>query len=335
MGWTDLFKPKKSVDLKPDPRIRWFGKLPTYADYYTSPTDAEWATEFNDWVMKGYEVYHAREQARVSQGDGGSRSASDRLPLAGAVLRLPKSGMTAFATIQDYGGDMRGRHFPICFYVGFPTGGWPAPESGGIAPALDTVDALMKLRDDVDAHFRAPGRFDSRFGERDLDLSGFADSRSDESWRRGARTIPMADWFNVVRPVLKIDELGPWCSAVHKWGQGISAHDADGFEPTFRFPLALSFSINAQVAGWMRWLERRMNLKKRFLSMTFATDGKEGVGYFSVIARPPVPEDFILITSQASSLAYLDDLVGLNGSGDTNNHGDAVPASFDAFSEQG
>ncbi len=56
MSWTDLFK-SKSSKLKPDPQIRWFGKLPTYADYYSSKTDANWAVEFNDWVLKVYQIY--------------------------------------------------------------------------------------------------------------------------------------------------------------------------------------------------------------------------------------------------------------------------------------
>src|SRR5262245_56522689 len=122
MGWTDLFKSKKSVDLKPDPRIRWFGKLPTYADYYTFPSDVDWATEFNEWVLKGYEIYHSRQNS--STGDGNNRPTDSRLPLSGCVLRLPKSGMTVFASIQDYGGDMRGRHFPISFYTAYPSGNW-------------------------------------------------------------------------------------------------------------------------------------------------------------------------------------------------------------------
>ena len=52
MSWTNLFK-SRGGKAKADPRIRWFGKLPTYPDYYSSPADEEWAVEFNDWVLKG------------------------------------------------------------------------------------------------------------------------------------------------------------------------------------------------------------------------------------------------------------------------------------------
>ena len=60
MGWKEIFKSK----AKPDPRIRWFGKLPTYADYYRSPADEDWAVEFNDWILRGYEIYHNGEKER-------------------------------------------------------------------------------------------------------------------------------------------------------------------------------------------------------------------------------------------------------------------------------
>src|SRR5262249_31080463 len=62
MGWTDLFK-SKSAKLKPDGALRWFGKLSTCRDYFNSKVDEEWAAEFNDWVMKGYERYHAQGAA--------------------------------------------------------------------------------------------------------------------------------------------------------------------------------------------------------------------------------------------------------------------------------
>ncbi|MBK8269746.1 MAG: hypothetical protein IPK83_16200 [Planctomycetes bacterium] len=70
--------------------------------------------------------------------------------------------------------------------------------------------------------------------------------------------------------------------------------------------------IDPQIAGWIRWLERKMNLKERFLSLLFTTGGKNDVGYFTVIARPLVSEDFLLITAQAGNLSYLDDLTAIS-----------------------
>ena len=135
MGWTDLFK-SKAGKLKPDPKIRWFGKLPTYPDYYSSPADEAWAVEFNDWVMKGFELYRNR--------CAGNRDAHSRMPLCCCALRLPKSGMTVFASILDFGGDMRGRPFPVCFYAGLPAPHWPGPTSDTLVGATRVMRDLLR-----------------------------------------------------------------------------------------------------------------------------------------------------------------------------------------------
>ena len=43
-----------------DGRVRWFGKLPSYPDYYSSPADEDWSVEFNEWVLRGFELYQGR-----------------------------------------------------------------------------------------------------------------------------------------------------------------------------------------------------------------------------------------------------------------------------------
>ncbi|HWL93912.1 MAG TPA: hypothetical protein VNT79_10290 [Phycisphaerae bacterium] len=332
MGWTDLFKSKKGPDLKPDPRIRWFGKLPTYADYYTSPSDADWAAEMNEWLMKGYEIYHSRALSRSDTSGIEARAGTDRLPLAGCVLRLPKSGMTAFASIQDYGGDMRGRHFPICFYVGYPTALWPAPSSGQVGEAVRTVDALMELRNDVAQHFRSPGRFESRFGDREVDLGGFEEN-GDADWRDKAKKIEMSEWFAAIRPALKIEDTAEWYRTLQSWGQNISTCDGESFEPTFRFPLAAAMQLEPQVTGWVRWLERRMDLKSRFLSLMLTSGEIEGVNYFTVIARPLVADDFLLVTSLGSTVSYVDDLTALGARGESTDGDKQLPRDWEGFVE--
>ncbi|MBN2559716.1 MAG: hypothetical protein JXQ75_02135, partial [Phycisphaerae bacterium] len=125
MSWTNLFKSKKGPNLTPDPRLRWFGKLPTYADYYNSTADEAWTREFNDWILDGYEIYYRRLKSAEADEPRGGNGGKRRLPISACVIRLPKSGMTVLASVQDYGGDMRGRPFPISFYVAVPSEEWP------------------------------------------------------------------------------------------------------------------------------------------------------------------------------------------------------------------
>lgn len=56
-----------------------------------------------------------------------------------------------------------------------------------------------------------------------------------------------------------------------------------------------------------------MDLRERLLSLVVGRCGDDGTGRLTVIARDVVPEDFLLLTTAAGSLPYLDDLCALTG----------------------
>jgi hypothetical protein len=327
MGWKDLFK-SKTPKATPDPRIRWFGKLPTYADYYQSATDEAWVVEFNEWVLKGFELFYSRRSEPATQA-GGQGSAHDRrLPAASVILRLPKSDMTVLGAVQDYGGDMRGRPFPLCFYVGLPTALWAGPTADRVVPALRLLRELHQLGDQVVRFVNSPSRFEQVFGGREANLAGLDDAHDDAGWLNAARAMPMADWFRqaatclLSQPSVAGMGLAEWVAAARAWGGNIAKLESDDFEPTLRFPLvtdsgwsrALSAGagpVEMQIAGWLRWLGRRMDLTQRFLSLLVSADPARPMGRLAVIARAPVVDDFLLLTCQAGSLAYVDDLCAL------------------------
>lgn len=299
MGLKDLFK-SKGEKVKPDPRIRWFGKLPSYPDYYSSQADEDWVVEFNDWVLKGFELYRNR------LANDGLRGAP--LPISGGVIRLPKSGMTVFVSILDFGGDMRGRPFPMCFYVGVPTAHWPGPTSDRLAGAHRVIRELVSMRREIPRFLNSPGRFDATFGHRELDLAGIDADESDASWLTAAQAIPLEDWFEAAKPGMKVTDWSTWFGLATAFAENIAEHETESFAPTFRFPLAMRFSVDAQVSGWLRWLEGRMDLERRSLSLVVTGEASDAFGSVSVIARELIPDDFLLATPLASSLPYVDDL---------------------------
>ncbi|MCK4343546.1 MAG: DUF2094 domain-containing protein [Phycisphaerae bacterium] len=317
MGWKNLFKPK-TLKAEPDPRLRWFGKLPTYADYYSSQTDADWAVEFNDWILKGYELHLARQ--RESGGE-------TRLPSAACMLRLPKSHMTVLGSLQDYGGDMRGRPFPLSFYVGVPTARWPGPTSDQTLAALRVLRDLTQLRDLVRRFSNDPGRFEDVFGGREIDLTGIDGETSDESWFQQAQSLALADWFGAARSCLNVEDVDAWFQLVSTWGENIAELESEEFEPTLRFPLVMEIPFEIQVTGWLHWLEQRMDLKRRFVSLLFSHDPGGATGRLSVVAREIVPEDFLLLTAQAGNLSYVDDLCALNPAAGGEQRGNTRDAS--------
>ncbi|MCK4658659.1 MAG: DUF2094 domain-containing protein [Phycisphaerae bacterium] len=302
MGLADLFR-SKPPKPKPDPQIRWFGKLPTYADYYRSRSDEEWSVEFNNWVLKGFEMYQQRRSADMQR--------HGRLPLAACVLRLPESGMTVFASIQDYGGDMRGRPFPICFYAGVPSEDWKGPTSSHIGAASRVIRDLLALRQEVPRFLNSPGRFETHFGDREVNLSGIDDQTEGDSWLEQARKIPLCDWMSGAQAGLEVQDPQVWFDLVEQWGEKIAGLESKKFEPTLRFPLAAGIGVEVQTAGWLRWLESRMDLKRRLLTLMVYGDTEQGVGHLVVVARELVAEDFLLLTPAANTLYCMDDLCGV------------------------
>ena len=148
-------------------------------------------------------------------------------------------------------------------------------------------------------------------GGREISLDDLDEEHTDSSWTAGARDHLMTDWFDAVRDVLMIKNMASWVGKVDEWGDRLVKHEGADFEPTLRFPLAMRVPVEIQVAGWIRWLEQRMDLQRRSLSLVIAGDLEYESGFLSVIARQIVPDDFLLATSQAHSLSYLDDLAAL------------------------
>lgn len=330
MGLADLFKAKSSK-LKPDPRVRWFGKLPSYGDYYRSNTDEAWAVEFNDWVLKGIEVYQRQRSADPSR----SRR-HGRLPLAGCMVRLPKSGMTVLASVQDYGGDMRGRPFPLCFYVGVPTAAWPGPTSNRLAAAARTVRDLMGLRREVVRFLNSPGRFEDYFGEHYIDLSGLDGRSEDDSWVEKARKITMPDWIAAVQSDLQIEDPRAWLHLIGSWGERIAQLESKTFEPTLRFPLAPGIPLEVQMAGWIRWLELRMDLNRRVASLMVSGELERVIGHLSVVVRELSAEDFLLLTDLAGAHSCVDslaDVKAVGGESESAAPGTAVPAPAGSWAD--
>lgn len=304
MNWTDIFK-SRSTKLKADPRVRWFGKLPAYADYYTSPTDQEWPLEFNEWILKGYEVY--RERLAHSQSAAGASP----LPAAEIILRLPRADMTVLASLRDYGGDARGRAFPFCFYVAVPTGLWGGPTGGQSIFATHVAQDLHALHREVERIAHAGGDFPVIFGERELDLSALDEDAGDGAWREDARRISIESWFRGIEAGVKVKDRDVWLRLAMRWRDRFDAAGAKDSGRALCLPLSTGIPSELQQAGWLEWLASRVNLRRCALSLVLVGDLVDRPGRLAVMMRAPRAEDFLLATALSSTLSYVDDLADL------------------------
>jgi hypothetical protein len=305
MNWTDIFKSKSSKG-RLDPRVRWFGKLPAYADYYTSPTDQEWSLEFNDWLLEGYGTYRERLAQHHAAGAG-----SSRLPGAELVLRLPRTNMTVLASLRDYGGDARGRGFPFCFYVAVPTALWSGPTSSQSIVAMHVAQDLHTLHRSVERIAQAGDGFPVAFGDCELDLSALENGVDDGAWTEDARRISMASWFQGIAAGVKVRDREAWLRLAMGWRDGFNAAEMRNSGRALCLPISTGIPSELQQAGWLEWLAARVNLRRCALSLVMVGGGVDRPGHLAVMMRAPRAEDFLLATALANKLSYVDDLSNL------------------------
>ncbi len=317
-GISSLWQKRKSKTA-PDPVVRWFGKLPTYGDYYESAGGAEWEKELREWSLRGRELFRVRSKALLGDKSqtGKIVDAEDeeetihltgRIDDCDAVLRLPKSGMTAFVTLRDYGGDMVGRPFPLMFYVAIPTESWPGPDCGMVSGMEQVFEPLRSLWGEVAQFLRGPGNFDSTFRGRKIDVASIVENKSNGDWTRGAMGLSVGDWFDAARHSMKTREPVAWFEMISRWGEQIRQHDENDHGLSLRLPLAARTDEMIQLAGWLRWLEQRMDLSKRACSLLLTRNDVSAPSKLTLLARDIEVDDFLLMTPLSAKLDYLDDI---------------------------
>ena len=299
MGWRSLFGTKEPK-RPPDPRVRWFGKLPSYGDYYAPPAVEAWVVEFHTWLMSGWEIYQRRlKQEGVTE---------DRLPASRMVLRLPKSHMTVLVAIQDHGGDSQGRPFPFCILVGVPSAYWVERPHETTQATWRVVEDLAWLQQEVPSLIEPAASPETLFGDRSVDLSPVVSPDTDDSWRDRAHAIAFDDWLAGALPHLAMGEQASWVEYAHAWGNSLARQNGAGRTPTMRLPLSTEITPDVQVMGWMNWLAARQSLGHETLSLMLSGDRCGSLGYLNVIPRALNSEDFLLGTPLATGSAQLEDL---------------------------
>ena len=299
----------KSSLSGPDPALRWFGKLPTYGDYYSSSTDGDWTVEFHNWLLEGFVAYRSRIAATGIRSSGVSRSSW--------IVRLPKSNVTVLSSIADYGGDSQGRAFPLCFYVGLPTPSWPGPTGDTVLGAMGVLGRLADAHTEVDRLLASSQEVEPVFSPRGIDVAAVSAAVVDDSWRKDASATPMNQWFAGAAELLQAKDQKTWGRALMRWGQAIGALGPDAHGVTLRLPLSNAAVIDAQVAGWLRWLASYMDLASRQVSLAVVVDPPHHAGYLAVVVRPIMPEDFLLVTPAHDTLSYVDDACRLGAGEDS------------------
>jgi len=308
---------------KPDPLIRWYGKLPAYGDYYDSGSGEEWISEFTQkWLMNGYQAYESRRRNAQPPADDHEHHHASRLPSCTCLLRLPQSGMTVLGSCLDFGGDMVGRKFPLCFFVGAPTADLPRLHGGTALPFLSILNQLLGLSRRVvrflnDPGVKGPEQFRTEFADQEVNLDAVSAAPTD-AWIERAKSIRMADWYAATGSTLGSPDLDAWLRRARRWGEMLAQGDSPGFKAVLSFPLAPErapglprIDRDLQVVGWVRWLEGRVDLKNRPTSLVITDEPAPACSRLTVVLGELAADDFLLLTPLAPHLDHVDDLAAV------------------------
>jgi hypothetical protein len=316
---------RRKLKPKPDPLIRWYGKLPAYGDYYDSGSGEEWIAEFTQkWLMNGYQAYESRRRSAPSAPPAANHEprSAQRMPSCACLLQLPQSGMTVLSSCLDFGGDTVGRKFPLCFFAGIPTADLPGITGGNALAILSTLNQLLGLGRRVarflnDPGVKGPEQFRAEFADQEVSLDALVAPPTD-SWIERAKAIRMADWYAVADDTLGAADLDAWLRRARRWGEMLAQGDAPGFKAVLSFPLAPERAPGApridrdiQVAGWVRWLEGRMDLKARPVSLVITDEPAPACSRLTVILGELSPDDFLLLTPLVADLEHVDNLAAV------------------------
>ena len=285
-----LRRPFAGAPPAADSTLRWFGKLPTYADYLVQSEQPAWAREFGDWLIAGAARYH--QEPNRPEG-----------PLAETrgVTRLPKSGVAVCFSHRDYGGDARGRAFGFCFFCGAKDQALGSP-SAAVNGSLAAMDRLVAAHDELAQTSGGVTDVSSRFSSKSLKLDqtesiAMEDRLPDVTW---------GQWYQEVRPLVEATSAESWAAQLSLLGQSIASSDGHNFEPHLRFPISGARDWAAQAVGWAQWLERRLREPARAWSWFHQAAANNGPSTWTVLGRSVLPEDFLLLTPCADSVTYLD-----------------------------
>lgn len=287
-----LRKPFAAAPANVDATLRWFGKLPSYADYLVPAEQPPWAREFDEWLIAGAARYH-----ELPQHSNGSK-----MPESRGVLRLAKSGVAVCYAHSDHGGDSRGRDFGFCFFCGAADQGLASP-SAAVADNLAAIGLLgsaqrelretAKTSTEISGHFSSLGRRGGRAASAPM--------------AERLQTVVWDEWFEEVRSQVDAGSAAEWVGRLSQFGRTIAASDGAKFETHVRFPISATREWEAQAFGWAKWLEQRLREPARAWSWVCATPAaNQAPASWTVLGRAVLAEDYLLLTPAAEALAYID-----------------------------
>lgn len=275
--------------------LRAYGKLPLYAEYRRLELAPGTPTVFSQWMDAGRLAW---VRAMTTAKPGAVRPS--RL-----LIQLPDTREVVVATIWD-SRDSLGRVFPFSFFVVCPL------EALGDDP-LQRWAAALALHEAFDrshAGLRAlggGGDFYRLYAKRVLTLRPDDLSERVHRLHDEARKISTDEWFQAAGFGDDV-KAGDWFSGAQSRIERWKAQPELVGELALSCPLARGPSYGSQALLWLALIGRFAEKAGRTPWLVVPADNERPGSMLHVIVRDPLPDDFQLLTTDARSYHYVENL---------------------------
>lgn len=274
--------------------LRAYGKLPFYAEYRRLEVAPGVPTVFSQWLDEG-------RLAWVRSQEEGARGA---MRTSRVALHWPEAREWIVASIWE-SRDSLGRQFPFAFFIACP------PEALG-DDRFQRCASCLAIHEEFDRlHGRlsvlgSGGDFYRLYAKQTLStrLDDLAQRTRDLATE--ARQITFASWF--AQTGIPSVQPGAWFGSLLRRAGRWVAQPGTANGLALSCPLARGTSYGVQALLWLEWLSSLRPFRKSEPSLILPAASAPDPPRIQIIFRDLLHDDFQLMTSDAPSYGYIEDL---------------------------
>ena len=284
--------------------LRAYGKLPFYAEYRRLEVAPGAPTAFSQWLDEGRLAW-VRSPTRSERGT----TRPSRL-----LLGLPGSKETVIASVWD-SRDSLGRVFPFAFFVTCAVDALGADPIERLA-VVNCVHREFERRYSELHQLAGGGDFYRRFQKHTLTLKPDDLAERTRALREDAARIAAETWLKGLSGDKETSSdawFGGLLRRVERWKDQAAA----ARELAIRCPIVPGTSHSAQSVLWLEWLGGLFKRAGRQPWMLQSLDTDQQAGTLTLLLRDPLPDDYQLLTTDASVYAFVEHLTTLAADGNS------------------
>lgn len=280
--------------------LRAYGKLPLYAEYRRLELAPGTPTAFSQWLDEG-------RLAWVRSMSDGARGSTRT---ARIVLRWPDSRDLVLASIWD-SRDSLGRVFPFAFFAVCPQQALGENRLQYWAACLGMHERFQKYHARL-AVLGGGGDFYRVYSKQIIPI------RPDDLAQRAAdlldqaRAITLEDWFESA-PLGQV-KPGEWFAGLLRRVERWKAQPESVGRLALSCPLAAGIPCDVQAIVWLEWVAALPRPGNTEPWLVLPPADSPAPGRMQIVFRDLIAEDFRLLTTDAETYDYVEDLAKLPSS---------------------